>query len=627
MVMGKITSIKELETLRNGLRAHSNSNQIRITVCGGTGCRANGSIESARALARELRRSRLQASVELKISGCHGFCEKGPVVTIDPHGIFYHRVGREHREQDIHDIIQTTIIEDKPVERLLYADPQTRRKVAHHKDIPFYARQMRIALSDNGRIDPNSIEDYIATGGYAALAKALAMDPEEVIDQISRSGLRGRGGAGFPTGQKWSFCRKVKDRSMRYVICNGDEGDPGAFMDRSIMEGNPHSVLEGIIIGAYAISQGVSPAEGYIYVRAEYPLAVKTIRLAIQQAEELGVLGDDILGSGFSLRVKVKEGAGAFVCGEETAMMASIEGKRGVPRPRPPFPVESGLWGKPTDINNVETWANIPAIINNGAEWYAGIGTEKSKGTKVFSLVGKVNNSGLVEVPMGTTLREIIFDIGGGIPDGKTIKAVQTGGPSGGCIPAELLDLPVDYDRLAEAGSIMGSGGMVVLDEETCMVDIARYFLEFTRNESCGKCAPCRLGIRQMHRIVEDICSGNGRPGDIELLEELAVSIKKGSLCGLGQTAPNPVLTTLKYFRHEYEEHVYKRRCRARKCRGLARHEIDPEKCKGCGVCRKHCPVGAISGERKMPHVIDHEKCIGCGVCFEKCALKSVLVL
>ena len=580
--MEKITSAQQLTSLRDRLRAAQDPNQPRITVCGGTGCRANGSLELSQMFARELARRKLKAKVGLKLSGCHGFCQQGPVVVIDPQGIFYRMVGRDGAAvRDVKEIVQKTMIEGRPVERLLYEDPHSREKFPFYRDIPFYSRQMRIALKNNGKIDPNLIEDFIAVDGYQALAKVLAMDPVQVIDWMKRSGLRGRGGAGFPTGQKWEFCRGAKDRTMRYVICNADEGDPGAFMDRSIMEGDPHSVLEGMVIGAYAMSRGVSPVAGYIYIRAEYPLAVENNRIAIEQAEEMGLLGDNILGTDFSFHIKLKEGAGAFVCGEETALMGSIEGKRGMPRTRPPFPANSGLFAKPTNINNVETWANVPRIINNGPDWYAAIGTEKSKGTKVFSLVGKVKNCGLVEVPMGITLREIVFDIGGGIPGDKKIKAVQTGGPSGGCIPAELLDLPVDYERLAAAGSIMGSGGLVVLDEDTCMVDLARYFVDFTRTESCGKCAPCRLGTRQMHEILEDICAGRGQPGDIELLEEMAQAIKKGSLCGLGQTAPNPVITTIKHYRHEYDQHIRFKHCPAVACRALVG-----------APCRHTCPAG-----------------------------------
>ncbi|MFH1730945.1 MAG: NADH-ubiquinone oxidoreductase-F iron-sulfur binding region domain-containing protein, partial [Planctomycetota bacterium] len=490
-------SIEGLELLRERIRASQDPDRARIIVCGGTGCRSAGSLNVADALAKELRRRRLKTKVALKLSGCHGFCQQGPVVIMEPHRIFYREVGMKGLTRDVRDIVEKTVLGGKPVKRLLYRDPATNEQITTYDEIPFYARQTRIVLGNNGKIDPNSIKDYVAVDGYAALAEVLTMEPEEVIACIDRSGLRGRGGGGFPTGRKWTFCRGAADQTMRYIICNADEGDPGAFMDRSIIEGDPHSVLEGMIIGAYAISRGVSAAEGYVYIRAEYPLAVQTLRTALEQAEELGVLGDNILGTNFSFHVKVKEGAGAFVCGEETALIASIEGKRGMPRQRPPFPAVSGLHGKPTNINNVETWANVPRIINGGPDWYAGIGTETSKGTKVFSLVGQVNNSGLIEVPMGTKLSDIIFGIGGGVLNGKKFKAVQTGGPSGGCLPARLLDLPVDYDELAKVGSIMGSGGMIVLDEDTCVPDIARYFVRFTRSESCGKCAPCRLGTAQ----------------------------------------------------------------------------------------------------------------------------------
>ncbi len=579
--MDRLDSIDALKRLRDSLHAARDPNRICITVCGGTGCRANGSVELARALEAEMERRRVPGRVQMKISGCHGFCQKGPLVLVDPPGIFYREVGRIDRDADVRDIVKDTLLHGKPVERLLYEDPQTHERITLCKDIPFYARQTRIALRNNGRIDPESLEDCIAADGYAALAKALTLDPVEVLDAVKRSGLRGRGGGGFPTGQKWSFCRDAKDRSMRYIICNGDEGDPGAFMDRSIMEGDPHSVIEGMIVGAWAIARGVAPAEGYLYVRAEYPLAVSNLQRAIRDAEAAGLLGDNILGSGFDFHIKVKEGAGAFVCGEETALMASIEGTRGMPRSRPPFPAHSGLFGKPTNINNVETWANIPPILNAGPDWYAAIGTSTSKGTKVFSLVGKIVNSGLVEVPMGIPLKDIIFGIGGGIPGGKRFKAVQTGGPSGGCLPASCLDLPVDYETLAQAGSIMGSGGMVVLDEETCVPDIARYFLSFTTAESCGKCAPCRLGTWQLKAMLDDICSGRAGPSDLALLEELALSVKSSSLCGLGQTAPNPVLTTLRYFRDEYEAHVRRKHCPAAVCEGLVR-----------APCQHLCPSG-----------------------------------
>jgi NADH:ubiquinone oxidoreductase subunit F (NADH-binding)/(2Fe-2S) ferredoxin len=622
--MERINSLEEFETFRYRLQAAHDPNRPRLLLCGDTGCRADGSLELAALFTKELRRRKLHTKIELSLVGCPGLCQAGPVVIVYPAGIFYCRVGRQDLRRDVQEIIQTTLCEGRPVARLLYTDPVTSRRITYYHKIPFYKNQLRIVLKNTGVIDPHRIEAYIAAGGYAAMAKVLTMDPEEVINCIQRSGLRGRGGAGFPTGQKWRFCRDAKDRTMRYIICNADEGDPGAFMDRAVMEGDPHSVLEGMIIGAYAISYGVSPAEGYIYVRAEYPLAVKTLRNAIEQARASGFLGKKILGTNFNFDIYIKEGAGAFVCGEETALTASIEGKRGMPHPRPPYPVQFGLWGKPTNINNVETWASVPRIILGGADWFAGIGTEKSKGTKVFSLTGNIRNSGLIEVPMGTTLREIVYKIGGGARSGKKIKAIQTGGPSGGCIPAHLLDLPVDYESLTEAGSIMGSGSLIVMDEETCMVDVARYFLEFTMKESCGKCTPCRTGIRQMHAIIEGICAGHGKPEDIELLEELAGAIKKGSLCGLGQTAPNPVLTTLKYFRHEYEEHTLQHHCAAKLCPGLFRYEINAALCKGCSLCRKHCPAGAIAGKKKQPHTIDPQKCIWCGTCFENCPVGAV---
>ena len=623
--MKRLASIEELEAFRATARESRDPDKPKIIVCGGTGCRANGSMELARALAEELGARESDVKVELKLSGCHGFCQESPVVVIHPQEIFYGRVGLEDMQRDVQDIIEQTIIKGETVDRLLYANPANGEKIPRYGDIPFYARQFRIALRNCGKIDPNSIEDHIAADGYAALAKVLAMEPDDVIDWIVRSGLRGRGGGGFPTGKKWQFCRNAKDRTQRYIICNADEGDPGAFMDRSIMEGDPHSVLEGMVIGAYAMSKGICPVEGYVYIRAEYPLAVQNLREAIEQAEALGVLGDNILGTDFSFHVKVKEGAGAFVCGEETALIASLEGERGMPRTRPPFPANSGLFGKPSNINNVETWVNIPRIMNGGPEWYASVGTDTSPGTKVFSLVGKVVNSGLVEVPMGISLREIVFEIGGGILGGKEFKAVQTGGPSGGCIPAELLDIPVDYEKLGEAGAIMGSGGLVVMDENTCMVEIARYFVEFTQKESCGKCVPCRLGTRQMLQTLTDITKGNGSAEDVDLLEEIGASVKLGSLCGLGQTAPNPVLTTLRYFRDEYEAHISEGTCPAGTCEQLLSYGVIPDACVGCGACLRVCPVDAIAGEKKKPHVIAEAVCIKCGACYDVCKFDAVL--
>ncbi len=623
--MKKLGSFAELEVLRKKLVDSRDPDQLQIIVCGGTGCRANGSTELGEAFAKEMASRGIEGKVELKLSGCHGFCQESPVVVINPAGIFYRCVGMEDTEQDVNDVLDQIVNGTEPVERLLYTNPADGKKLAYHRDIPFYARQTRIALQNNGRIDPNAIEDHIAEDGYLALAKVMTSDPEEIIDCISRSGLRGRGGGGFPTGRKWTFCRNAKDQSMRYIICNADEGDPGAFMDRSIMEGDPHSVLEGMAIGAYAMSKGICPVQGYVYIRAEYPLAVENVRQAINDAEAAGLLGDNILGTDFSFHVKIKEGAGAFVCGEETALIASIEGMRGMPRTRPPFPANRGLFGKPSNINNVETWVNIPRIINGGAEWYAGIGTETSAGTKVFSLVGKITNSGLIEVPMGVPMDEIVDIIGGGVLDGKQIKAVQTGGPSGGCIPEKILDIPVDYERLSEVGAIMGSGGLVVMDQDTCMVDVARYFLDFTQSESCGKCVPCRLGTKQMLEILTDICKGNGKPEDLGLLEEIAEAVKAGSLCGLGQTAPNPVLTTLKYFRDEYLEHINDGHCRAGCCAELVTFTIDEEACIGCGACRRKCPTSAIAGEKKKPHVIDQEKCITCGACYDVCKFDAVI--
>ncbi|MBI4186911.1 MAG: NADH-quinone oxidoreductase subunit NuoF [Chloroflexi bacterium] len=589
---------------------HSEAEGRTVFVCQGTGCVSGKSIEVKNALEKAAAELGL-TDVKVDFTGCHGFCEQGPLVVVEPEGIFYTYVS----VKDAPEIAQSHLRDGKPVARLFYQDPATGQAVPHHRDINFYRQQLRVVLRNCGHINPERIEDYVARDGYQSLKKALfEMTPERVIKEVQRSGLRGRGGAGFPTGLKWEFCRNSPG-DQKYVVCNADEGDPGAFMDRSIMEADPHIVLEGMAIAAYAIGA----SEGYIYIRAEYPLAVKRLRIAIKQAEEKGFLGDRILGSDFSLMVHVKEGAGAFVCGEETALMASIEGRRGMPRSRPPFPAQSGLWGKPTNINNVKSFASVTNIIARGADWFASIGTEKSKGTAVFALTGKIANSGLIEVPMGISLREIIYGIGGGIPGGKKFKAVQTGGPSGGCLPASHLDLPVDYESLAEAGSIMGSGGMVVMDEDTCMVDIARYFLSFTQAESCGKCVMCRLGTKHMLDILENICNGKGRPEDLDLLADLSPMVKAGSLCGLGQTAPNPVLTTLRYFRDEYEAHIYEKRCPALACKELLSYYILPDKCQGCTICLRACPTEAIAGGKRLVHVIDQDKCIKCGACFDVC--------
>jgi NADH:ubiquinone oxidoreductase subunit F (NADH-binding)/(2Fe-2S) ferredoxin/NAD-dependent dihydropyrimidine dehydrogenase PreA subunit len=587
----------------------SNGQRI-IYVCQGTGCVSGKSLELTETFKKDLSELGV-AGVKVDFTGCHGFCEQGPVVIVEPEGIFYSQVG----VADAREIIESHLRDGKPVERLFYKDPVTGEAIPHHRDIKFYSKQRRIILRNCGRINPERIDDYIGTGGYESLKKVLKeMTREQVIDEIKRSGLRGRGGAGFPTGTKWEFCYNAKG-DQKYMVCNADEGDPGAFMDRSTMEGDPNTVIEGMTIAAYAIGA----SEGYIYIRAEYPLAVKRVRMAIKQAEERGFSGDRIQGSDFCFHIHVKEGAGAFVCGEETALLASIEGKRGMPRSRPPFPANSGLWGKPTTINNVKSLATVPVIIARGAEWYAGTGTEKSKGTCVFALTGKIANSGLIEVPMGIKLREIIYEIGGGIPGGKKFKAVQTGGPSGGCLPESYLDQSVDYESLAAAGSMMGSGGMVVMDEDTCMVDVARYFLSFTQAESCGKCVPCRVGTKQMLDILERICRGEGRPEDIDILEQMGQNIKAGSLCGLGQTAPNPVLTTLRYFRDEYEAHIFEKRCPAASCVNLTKYFILPDKCQGCGICARECPSGCIVGGKRMVHIIDQEKCIKCGTCLDVC--------
>jgi len=568
------------------------------------------------AFREEISRRDLGAVVEILPTGCHGFCAQAPVLVVDPWGFFYGSI----TAADVPEIVETSILGGTPVERLAFVDPTTGSRIFHARDIPFYKDQLKIVLRNCGDIDPTSILQYIERDGYGSLSKALfSMTPAQVVDEITASGLRGRGGAGFPTGRKWSMAQAARGE-VKYLVCNADEGDPGAFMDRAVLEGDPHSVIEGMLIGAYAMGA----TEGVVYVRAEYPIAVEHLGIAIAQAEAVGLLGKNILGSSFSFTLVIKKGSGAFVCGEETALIASLEGRRGMPRPRPPFPVQSGIGKKPTCINNVETLASVAPIVGKGGAWYAGIGTEKSKGTKVFALAGKVNNTGLVEVPMGIPLRRVVFDIGGGIPSGLAFKAVQTGGPSGGCIPAQHLDLAVDYDSLAAVGSIMGSGGMIVADERTCMVDFARFFLDFIQDESCGKCVPCRIGTKRMLEIVQGICDGKGTMEDIGVLEELASTVRDTALCGLGQTAPNPVLTTLKYFGEEYRAHVEQGTCPAKVCKALIRYDIIADKCTGCMACRKPCPTAAISGERKKVHVIDQEKCIKCGMCFSVCRFDAV---
>jgi NADH:ubiquinone oxidoreductase subunit F (NADH-binding)/(2Fe-2S) ferredoxin/NAD-dependent dihydropyrimidine dehydrogenase PreA subunit len=622
--MRKLGSPQELEKCREEVLSTRDPNQPLVTVCGGTGCHASGCHAVVDAFRKVIQEKGTGNGVGLRVTGCHGFCERGPLVVIHPKKVMYQRV----KPEDVPAIFHETVLNGKILESLLYEHPTTHEKIVAEEDVPFYKKQRRIIFGNNGSIDPTRIEDYIAVGGYRALPKALfSMTPDQIISEVKKGNLRGRGGGGFPAGLKWEQCRNAPEK-VKYVICNADEGDPGAYMDRSLLEGNPHSVLEGMIIGAFAIGSH----EGYVYVRNEYPLAVENIGIAVKQAEELGLLGKNILGSGFDFDVKVSRGGGAFVCGESTALMASIEGNVGEPRAKHIHTVISGLWDRPSNLNNVETWANVPVIINEGADWYGRIGTEGSKGTKIFSLVGKVNNTGLVEVPMGISLREIVYEIGGGIPGGKKLKAVQTGGPSGGCIPESLIDLPVDFDRLTEVGSMMGSGGMIVMDESTCMVDVAKYFMNFLKDESCGKCTSCREGTKRMHEVLTEITEGRGRTDHLDLLEEIGWVTAEASLCALGGTASNPVLSTIRYFRDEYKEHILNKRCPAKVCRALLEYRVISEVCKMCGACSKVCPSEAISGKQKTkkekgePFKIDVNKCTRCGMCFEACKFEAIQV-
>ena len=592
--------------------------RAHVLICGGTGCTSSGSKTLMTEFEDQLKANGLENEVKVVQTGCFGLCALGPIVIVYPEGSFYSMVKKE----DVKEIVEEHLLKGRIVTRLLYDETVADDDIKSLNEVDFYKKQQRIALRNCGVINPEVIDEYIAFDGYKALGTVLTeMKPEEVVQIIKDSGLRGRGGGGFPTGMKWEFTAKADGPNGKYVACNADEGDPGAFMDRSILEGDPHAVIEAMAIAAYAVGAD----QGYVYIRAEYPIAVKRLKIAIKQAEEYGLLGDNIFGTGFKFNLGIRLGAGAFVCGEETALIASIEGNRGEPRPRPPFPAVKGLWGKPTLLNNVETYANIPTIINKGADWFNKIGTEKSKGTKVFALGGKIKNTGLVEIPMGTTLREIVEEIGGGIPNGKKFKAAQTGGPSGGCIPAELIDTPIDFDSLIQIGSMMGSGGLIVMDEDTCMVDIAKFFLEFTVDESCGKCTPCRVGTKRMLEILTKITEGKGTLEDIDKLEELAMGIKSTSLCALGQSAPNPVLSTLKYFRDEYIAHVVDKKCPAGVCKALLAYEIEADKCKGCGICAKNCPVNAISGQIKSPFVIDKDVCVKCGLCETKCPFKAIV--
>jgi len=591
--------------------------KMSLLCCGGTGCRASESVRIVERLREEIAAAGMDNDVQVVVTGCFGFCEQGPIVKVIPDNTFYTNV----KPEDAEEIVREHVVKGRKVTRLLYEDPDTRKHISDSKHMGFYQKQLRIALRNCGFINPENIDEYIARDGYEALAKVLQGTPQEAIETVKKSGLRGRGGGGFPTGLKWEIASKSPGPE-KYVVCNADEGDPGAFMDRSILESDPNSVIEAMAICGYCIGA----SKGLVYIRAEYPLAVKRLQIAMKQARDYGLLGDDILGSGFNFDIEIRYGAGAFVCGEETALIHSMEGKRGEPTVKPPFPAESGYLGKPTNVNNVETFANIPVIFLKGPEWFASIGTEKSKGTKVFALAGKINNVGLIEVPMGTTLREVIYDIGGGIKGGKEFKAVQTGGPSGGCLTKKHLDTPIDYDNLTAAGSMMGSGGMIVMDEDDCMVSVAKFYLQFTVDESCGKCAPCRIGNKRLEEILDKITKGKGTMEDLDYLKNLSKVIKDTALCGLGQTSPNPVLSTLDNFYDEYVAHIVDKRCPAHKCRALRVYAIDPDRCKGCTACARACPAGAIKGEVKQAHVIDNEKCIRCGACFDKCKFNAVIV-
>jgi NADH-quinone oxidoreductase subunit F len=617
--MSRLNSYRELEHLRERLREQRQNITTTVMVCGGTGCQASRSRVVIDAVKEELSRQKLEQRVRLCVTGCHGFCEQGPVIIIEPGNIFYCHVSPE----DAFEIVYQTVMKGEVIERLLYVDAVSGKRAETEAEIPFYQAQDRQILSQNRLVDPCSIDDYIVAGGYSALPRVLnAMAPEEIIKEIKASGLRGRGGGGFPTGRKWNQCWEAPG-DEKYVICNADEGDPGAYMDRCVLEGNPHLVLEGMMIGARA----VGARKGYIYVRNEYPLAVKHSRIAVEQARQLGLLGDNILGSSFSFDVDIARGGGAFVCGESTALMASVEGKVGEPRPKDVHTVVDGLYHKPTTLNNVETWANVPAIILNGSSWFASKGTRGSKGTKILALTGRIKNTGLVEVAMGMPIRTVVFDIGGGAVNGKPVKAVQIGGPSGGCLPVDKFDLPVDFDVLSEAGSMVGSGGMVVMDEASCMVDVAKYFLTFLQDESCGKCVPCRLGIDRMLEIITGITEGRGKLKQLALLEELADTVSQTALCGLGKTAPNPVLTTLRYFRSEYETHINKKKCTAGVCKALITYSIDPEKCNGCGVCLRGCAHNAITGGKKQAYVINTRLCQKCGICQSECKFDAIRVV